>query len=601
LLLQRLALGSLFVCFAVTPVGICGAAEETILFSTLRPANWDIFLADRSGAKPRRLTTDPALDYNAVFSPDGRWIVFTSERGASPDLYIFDAKKLGTPRQLTSHPAMEDAATFSPDGKTLAFVSTRSGRANIWTVPFADGKVDESRARNLTPNDSGFFNPVFSPDGLHIAFSSDRHDTSASDVYVMDAGGESIRRLTDSGGYDGSPAWSSDGRYVYYYSSASGRRRIHRVSLDGKQRQQVKQTAGGLSPAIDSDGRLAFSANRGGRSRILATDPDGGDVKTVVSADTDLWAPDFDPTGSRIVCHGVGPAPVKNPFDSGTPGPFLVNAKRTVKLPDRLVRPVAIRGYLPAIDTQSRRVISGEGFHRLVISDFDGGHRRTLHEDDDTHTWSPAFGPEGRFAVFAVGRSFAGTFSKVDLYRKPIGDGKAENLTSKVDGNNALPDVSPDGRRIVFRSGRDGNFEIYLLELEGGKLQRLTDDAAADTMPAFSPDGSTVAFSSRRSGDYEIYFLSLTGEGKPGKLTRVTHTPGRDMHPKFSPDGRWLLFASARGGMNDERPLLHAFNPQPYGEVFVRRIRDGRTLRLTHNKWEDGPGAWSKAPFARRD
>ncbi len=118
-------------------------------------------------------------------------------------------------------------------------------------------------------------------------------------------------------------------------------------------------------------------------------------------------------------------------------------------------------------------------------------------------------------------------------------------------------------------------------------------------MPALSADGGRVAFTSDRTGDYEIYLLRLGRDGGRQGLERITHSPGRDTHPKFSPDGRWLVFASQRGGMNDEAPLISAFNPQPYGEIFALRLADGTTVRLTHNKWEDGPPTWTGADLSR--
>jgi Tol biopolymer transport system component len=170
------------------------------------------------------------------------------------------------------------------------------------------------------------------------------------------------------------------------------------------------------------------------------------------------------------------------------------------------------------------------------------------------------------------------------------------NLTGGAAGNNGFPHFSPDGRRIVFRSGRDGNHELYLMRADGSGQQRLTDHAATDTMPAFSPDGRQVAFTSNREGDHEIYLLDLEAEGKPGKLRRITHSPGFDTHPAFSPDGRWLVFSSQRGGLNDEEPLLTVFNPQPYGELYALRLADGLVVRLTHNKWEDGTPTWVPMP-----
>jgi len=127
-------------------------------------------------------------------------------------------------------------------------------------------------------------------------------------------------------------------------------------------------------------------------------------------------------------------------------------------------------------------------------------------------------------------------------------------------------------------------------------VRRLTDNAATDTMPSFSPDGSEVAFVSNRGGDYEIYTLKIDADGNPGELRRITDSPGFDTHPVYSPDGKWLVFSSSRGGLNDEEPLLTIFNPQPYGELYALRLADGMTVRLTHNKWEDGTPTWVRIP-----
>src|ERR1051325_9748271 len=96
---------------------------EIVVYVSNRPANWDIYLFDNANSPPRRLTDDPALDYNAVFSPDGRWVVFCSERNGNPDLFVLDLQKGGPPRLLVGTEAMEDAPAISPDGRGLAFVS----------------------------------------------------------------------------------------------------------------------------------------------------------------------------------------------------------------------------------------------------------------------------------------------------------------------------------------------------------------------------------------------------------------------------------------------------------------------------------------------
>src|SRR5262245_11049238 len=89
--------------------------------------------------------------------------------------------------------------------------------------------------------------------------------------------------------------------------------------------------------------------------------------------------------------------------------------------------------------------------------------------------------------------------------------------------------------------------------------------------------------------------MDIDPEGGVGQARRVTNTPGLNMRPRYSPDGEWLIITSDRGGFNDESPLMQEvmFLPQPYGELYALRLKDGYIQRLTHNKWEDGLGTWA--------
>jgi len=143
------------------------SAPDRLVFSSYTPSNWDIYLFEGRGASARALTTHPALDYEPTFSADGRWVVFTSERDGSPDLWAIDLAETDQPPQrLIASDAMEDQVALSADGEMMLFVSTHEGNADIYSLPFrpeTEQRMDD--ARNLTRHPGGDFQPSFSPDG----------------------------------------------------------------------------------------------------------------------------------------------------------------------------------------------------------------------------------------------------------------------------------------------------------------------------------------------------------------------------------------------------------------------------------------------------
>jgi TolB protein len=569
--------------------------RERIFYTTFRPASLNLYLFDVPGKAPRRLTEGLALDYNPVFSPDGRWVVFCSERRGNPDLYALDLQNPGPPRLLTDSAALEDAPAFSPDGKRLAFVSTRGGNADIYVIPFRpDGPDASAEAVNLTRHPAGDFHPAFSPDGKEIAFSSDRDGSRASEIYVMAADGSNVRRVTHSPGWDGSPAWSRDGKWLFFYSQREAGPGVYRIRPDGSGEKRI--FAGpALSPAVAPDGRVAFTVRQDDRWRIISVTGDGADKRLESTGERDYWAPKFDPRSGRLICQGSGEAGKAPMLREPVPGPFLIDNRARVQLPDRSLELWAVRGTFPSPDPTGTRLVTSEHFERLITSGLDGSGQRVVFEPGEP-VWRPNWSRDGQWIACAVGPTFAGPRARVDIWKlHPDGSG-AVNLTGGAAANNGFPHFSPDGRWIVFRSGRDGNHEIYLMDADGSNPRRLTDNAATDTMPSFSPDGRQIAFVSSRDGDHEIYTLDIGDDGKPGELRRITRSPGFDTHPAYSPDGKWLVFTSQRGGLNDEEPLLIVFNPQPYGEIHAVRLADGLVVRLTHNKWEDGTPIWAGMP-----
>ncbi len=103
------------------------------------------------------------------------------------------------------------------------------------------------------------------------------------------------------------------------------------------------------------------------------------------------------------------------------------------------------------------------------------------------------------------------------------------------------------GARLAFASTRDGDYEIYLIDIDGANLRQLTSNNAPDYDPAWSPDGTRLAFTSNRDGDAEIWLMYADGSG----VRQLTTNAAKDADPAWSPDGAWIAFSSDRGGSFD--------------------------------------------------
>jgi len=110
------------------------------------------------------------------------------------------------------------------------------------------------------------------------------------------------------------------------------------------------------------------------------------------------------------------------------------------------------------------------------------------------------------------------------------------------------PAISPDGNRLAFSSNRDGQWDLYLMDIASGSVERLTNTPEYDASPSFSPDGLLVAYESlsdQDGGGLEI-FIGFIGQDK--EPLRLTNDPAADYAPAWSPKGRQIAFVSDRSG-----------------------------------------------------
>ena len=175
--------------------------------------NTDVWLFDGTRGLPRRLTVDPAIDGEAIFSPDGRRVAYASDpKGSLWDLHERAADGTGTDRVLLSGPENESPRDWSPDGKHI-LIAKQSATTDfdLWAVPVApEEKPFAVATTRFSENDA-----KFSPDGRWLAF--DSTDTGRREIFVQPFPGPGARLQVSSGGGRG-PRWRRDGRELFYVS-----------------------------------------------------------------------------------------------------------------------------------------------------------------------------------------------------------------------------------------------------------------------------------------------------------------------------------------------------------------------------------------------
>ena len=526
--------------------------------------------------------------------------MFCSERSGNPHLYALDSTLAGPPRALTRGPFLDAAPAFTPDGKALLFVSDRDGNADVFTMPFdPDDPGAGDKARNLTRAPAGDYRPAASPDGKTVAFSSDRDHWRdypfQAEIYVMNRDGSSLRRLTKTDAMNGSPAWSRDGRTLFFYSNREGDPKSFRVwamDQDGKhQRPLTAKELSAFSPAVMPDGRVAFAVKKPEGFRVMSVKADGSDLRLESGAQPDCQGPAFDRPSGRMVCTGGGSVP-KGPLVAAA------GAHEEVRLSDRVLDVQGLHSLFCSISPDGLEVLTSQSAtpgelkdSRLVVSRFDGsGGRQVFRPPEGAEVWGTSWARRADLIAFVVGQPFAPDDAATDIWTAHSDGSRATNLT-RGKFRNAFPDLTADGKEIVFRSNRDGNRAIYLMSSDGTNVRRVATDPYAASMPSISPSGGMIAFST-----FQMFTQPLI-EGKPDGSPRLFQKHAPTVHSRFSPDGKWIVFASSLAWLNDEGPLSNG-EAQPYGEIFVAPV-DGTSepIRLTHNKWEDSVPCWGVMPL----
>jgi Tol biopolymer transport system component len=199
---------------------------------------YDIFSADPEGDNLVRLTDTPGYDAEAVYSPLGDKIVFTSVRTGDLELFLMSPDGTGV-EQLTDEPGYDGGAFFSRDGKWIVWRASRptGDRLAEHRALLAKGLVRPSRLEifimnleerkpiQLTDNGAANFGPYWHPDGRHVIFVSNMADPKGRDfdLYLIDVETREIERVTHFPGFDGFPMFSHDGKQLVFASNRNNK------------------------------------------------------------------------------------------------------------------------------------------------------------------------------------------------------------------------------------------------------------------------------------------------------------------------------------------------------------------------------------------
>jgi Tol biopolymer transport system component len=162
------------------------------------------------GGGLKRLTDHPAEDFSPAWSPDAGRLAFDTNRDGNYEIYVMNADGSGA-TNLTNSPGDDISPAWSPDGSRLAFVSNRDGGWELYVM-----QANGSGVVRLTGDQAEVDRPAWSPDGGRIVFSSTRDEANPAscdpdcnhEIYVVNAGGGGLVRLTNNAAHDWDPAWS---------------------------------------------------------------------------------------------------------------------------------------------------------------------------------------------------------------------------------------------------------------------------------------------------------------------------------------------------------------------------------------------------------
>jgi TolB protein len=261
-----------------------GVFNTQIAYVQKQGRNSEIRTVTFDGSTQRQVTNYRTLTLAPRWSPDGKWISYTSYRDGNPDFYIAGTKG-GPGKKVSSYPGLNLSGNWSPDGRKILLTLSKDGNQEIYAMDSSSGYL-----QRLTYEYAIDVSPVWSPDGKRIAFVSNR--AGSPQIYTMDSDGKNVKRLTHEGSYNTSPSWSPKGDRIAYESTVGGVFQIFTISPDGGAPQMITtQGREHKHPSWSPDGRyLAITVKSGGIDRIAVINANGTNIRVLCEGSNPAWS-----------------------------------------------------------------------------------------------------------------------------------------------------------------------------------------------------------------------------------------------------------------------------------------------------------------------
>jgi Tol biopolymer transport system component len=465
-------------------------------------------------------------------------VLWAPWRNAAPSAPVRLETAIGADASIVNLTA---SLAVSADGSTLAFAAQNSQGAQELYVR----RLDELRATPLTST-AGARNPFFSPDGQWIGFFADGKVkriavTGGAAVTLADA-------ADDRGG-----AWAEDGSIIFQPATAGSG--LLRVSSAGGATEMLTDLEAGqfthrwpqVLPGGDAIMYTAHTSVTAFDDAVVVVQPIPVGVPRVVQRGG--YYGRYLPSGHLVYMHKGTLFAV--PFDlqrlapTGQAVPVIEGVR-------------AYSGGSGGGSAGSAHVAWTNDGVAIYVAGQDGPDESPLQWMDRTGNvtglrvaptaWgNPHFSPDGRRLAIDI------RTGQTDVF---VYEWARDTLTrvTFAAAEDMKPIWTPDGRRLAFRSSRDGSFNLYWQRADGsGDVQRLTESQNLQTPASWHPSGKFLAFfETRQTTGQDLMVLPLEGDEtsgwKPGKPTVFLSTPFNETEPIFSPDGRWIAYQSQESG-----------------------------------------------------